>query len=228
MVKDAKRRLLSSFFLKRPLLNIWFVPHFHAHNISHLALQPQEAVGWLVLWEPYPSHHNGLFSPLLELRDFAARGADQSRFAPLPVPGSTSTGRVICGTDLAKCVSVPGDFLRPQGAFPSGFYLLREGWVHRKAPEAPLTRGMPTGQRAFLANSGRVWATALRPVPPKKGLVQYMPVRWGVHQIPQINLVLHLSRCRVALRPAVLSAAQIWPSVSRYQGISFGLRDPSP
>ena len=25
-----------------------------------------------VLWEPYPSHRNGLFSPLLVLRDFAA------------------------------------------------------------------------------------------------------------------------------------------------------------
>ena len=60
------------------------------------------------------------------------------------------------------------NFLRPQGAFPQGFYLLREGWVHCPAPEAPLTRGMPTGPRAFLANSGRVWATALRPVPPKK------------------------------------------------------------
>ena len=86
------------------------------------------------------------------------------------------------------------------------------------------------GPRAFLANSGRVLATALRPVPPKKrpcaiharkvgrasntveavslgrghfwqtpgacglrpcarshpkkGLVPYMPVKWGVHQIP--------------------------------------------
>ena len=42
------------------------------------------------------------------------------------------------------------------------------GWVHCPVPEAPLTRGMPTGPRAFLANSGHVWATALRPVPPKK------------------------------------------------------------
>ena len=59
-------------------------------------------------------------------------------------------------------------FFRPQGAFAPGFYLLRDGWVHCPAPEAPLTRGMPTGPRAFLANSWRVWATALRPVPPKK------------------------------------------------------------
>ena len=78
------------------------------------------------------------------------------------------------------------NFFRPQGAFPPGFYpLSRGGWVHCPVPEAPLTREMPTGPRAFLANSGRVWATALRPVPPKKGLVPYMPVRWGVHQIPQ-------------------------------------------
>ena len=55
-----------------------------------------------------------------------------------------------------------------------------------------------------------------------------MPVRWGVHQIPQINLDLNLSRCRVALRPAVLSAARIWPGVSRYLEVSFGLRGPSP
>ena len=56
--------------------------------------------------------------------------------------------------------------LRSQGAFPPGFYLLREGWVYRPAPEAPLIRGMPTGPRAFLATAGCVWATALHPDPP--------------------------------------------------------------
>ena len=122
----------------------------------------------LLWWEPYPSYYNGLFSPLLVLQDFAARRADHSRSEPLQVSGSASAGRVICGTDLAGCVSVPGVFLRPQGAFPPGFYLLREGWVYCPAPEAPLTRGMPKGPRVFLTNSGRVWATALRPVPPKK------------------------------------------------------------
>ena len=35
-----------------------------------------------MLREPYPSHHNGLFSPLLVLRDFAAREADQYRCYP--------------------------------------------------------------------------------------------------------------------------------------------------
>ena len=111
-----------------------------------------------------------------------------------------------------------------RGPSPQAFTPSRGG--HCPAPEVPLTRGMPTGPRAFLANSGRVWATAVRPVPPKKGLVPYMPVRRGVHQIPQITIGLNLSSCRVALRPAVLSAARIWPSVSGYLEISFGLRAP--
>ena len=63
---------------------------------------------------------------------------------PLQVSGSISA--VLSAARIwPMCVSVPGDFLRPQGAFPPGFYLLREGWVHRPAPEAPLIRGMPTG-----------------------------------------------------------------------------------
>ena len=43
----------------------------------------------------------------------------------------------------------------------------------------------------------------------------------------QIDLGLSLSRCWAALRPAVLSGAQIWLSVSRCLEISFGLRGPS-
>ena len=66
-----------------------------------------------LLWEPYPSHHNGFLSPILVPRDFAAREADQYRSASVQVPGSSSAGRVICGTDLAECDSVPGDFFRP-------------------------------------------------------------------------------------------------------------------
>ena len=57
----------------------------------------------------------------------ASNTADHSRSEPLQVSGSTSAGRVICGTDLAECVSVPGDFLRPKGAFPPGFYPLSKG-----------------------------------------------------------------------------------------------------
>ena len=66
--------------------------------------------------------------------------------------------------------------LRSQGAFPLGFYLLREGWVYRPAPEAPLIRGMPTGPRAFLETAGCVWATALHPKPTiKKALCHTCP-----------------------------------------------------
>ena len=36
------------------------------------ALLRSKRLGGGVLWEPYPSYHNGLFSPLLVLRDFAA------------------------------------------------------------------------------------------------------------------------------------------------------------
>ena len=136
-----------------------------------------------LLWEPYPSYHNGLFSPLLVRRDFAARRADHHLSEPLQLPGSTSAGRVICSTDLTECVSVPGDFLRPQEAFLPGIYPLRG----RYRP-VPLIRGMPTGPQAFLGNAARVWATALRPDSPKKGLVPHLPVTWGEQQIPLINI----------------------------------------
>ena len=85
-------------------------------------------------------------------------------------------------------------------AFPPGFYLLREGWVHCPAPEAPLTRGMPKGPRVFLTNSRRVWATALR--------IKYRSI-----------IILHLFNCQVALRRQVRLGSWI---------ISFGLRGPSP
>ena len=46
------------------------------------ALLRSKKFGGGLLWEPYPSHHNGLFSPLLVLRDIAAREADQYRCYP--------------------------------------------------------------------------------------------------------------------------------------------------
>ena len=66
----------------------------------------------------------------------------------IQLSGRISVGRAGCGADLAGCVSVAGFFLRPQGAFPPGYYPLRGvglGWVDRPAPEASLIRGMPTG-----------------------------------------------------------------------------------
>ena len=107
---------------------------------------------------------------------------DQSRSEPLQVLGSASTGRIICGTDLAVCVSVPRDFLRPHGAFPPGFYSLRGGviaWRLRRP-----NKGNTDGAVGIFGNAGRVWATALRQDPPKKGLVPHFPVRLGVQQIP--------------------------------------------
>ena len=72
--------------------------------------------------------------------DFAAREADQYRSVPLQLPGSSLASRVICGTDMAECVSVPGDFLRPHGAFAliRGMPLIRRMSIE---PEALL--GMP-------------------------------------------------------------------------------------
>ena len=92
-----------------------------------------------MLWEPYRSHHNGFFSALLVLRDFAAREAESlSVLTPLQVSGSTSAGRVICGTDLAECVSIPGDFLRPQGALPPRLLPPFDGgWVHCRRLRRP-------------------------------------------------------------------------------------------
>ena len=128
-----------------------------------------------VLWEPYPSHHNGLFSPLLVLRDFAARGADQSRSEPLQLPGSTSAGRVICSTDLAECVSVPGDCVRPQGAFPPGFYPFGGLGSSPGAWGAPNKRNTD-GAVGILGNAGRMWALGQRPDSPKKGLCHICPL----------------------------------------------------
>ena len=92
---------------------------------------------------------------------------------PLQLPGSTWAGHVICGiADLAECVSVPGDFLRTQGAFERvglmaryleisfGLRGLREGWVNGPAPEAPLIRGTRRGRRHFWQMPG---ACGLRP-----------------------------------------------------------------
>ena len=100
--------------------------------------------------------------------------------------------------NLAECVSVPGDFLQPQGAFLPGLYPHLEGLGFQPAPEAPQLRGMPTGPPAFL---GMLGACRLRPCARthlKKGLVLHLPVRWGEQQIPQINIgVIRTVHCPV-------------------------------
>ena len=112
-----------------------------------------------------------------------------------------------------------------RGPSPQAFTPFRGGLGSLPGTEAPLTRGMPTGPRVFLANSGRVWATALHPVPPKKGLVPYMPIRWGVHQIPQINLGLtplrvsgSTSAGRVILRTDLAECVSVPGDFLRSQG----------
>ena len=112
--------------------------------------------------------------------------ADHHRSAPLQVPGSISAGRVICSADLAKCVSVPGDFLRPQGTFPPDFYPLRG--VLSPGPWDASNKENADEAVGIFGNAWRVWAPVLRSDPLKKGLVPHMPVRWGEQQVPQINV----------------------------------------
>ena len=114
-----------------------------------------------VWWESYPSYHNGLFLPLLVLRDFATRGRSlsvwhRSRCRVALRPAVLSAARI--WPSVSRYLEISFGLRGPS----------QEGWVNRPAAEAPLTRGMPTGPRAFLANSGRVLATSLRPVSPQK------------------------------------------------------------
>ena len=101
------------------------------------------------------THFTIMDSPLLVLRDFTVREANKSRSEPLQVMGSASASRVICGTDLAECVSVPGYFLRSQGAFPPGFYPLRGGGSSPGAWGAP-NKGNTNGAVGIFGNAGRV------------------------------------------------------------------------
>ena len=124
-------------------------------------VNPNECT-WKILLHPFLHQY--------QLRFISDRTCSEQypNTAPTQLSGRISSA-VFTAAQIRPSASWQLDnFLRPQGAFPPGFYLLREGWVHCPAPEAPLTRGMPKGLRVFLTNSGRVWAPALRPVPPKK------------------------------------------------------------
>ena len=96
----------------------------------------------------------------------------------------TSHGRV-CWRDkgLAECFSAAGDFLRPQGAIPSGCYPFRGGLL--PGARGALNKGNADEALVIFGHAGRVWAPALRPDLPKKGLLLHLPVRWGVQQIQQ-------------------------------------------
>ena len=91
------------------------------------------------------------------------------------MPSSASAGRVICDTDMAECVSVPEDFLRPQEAFPACFYPLRGGGSSPGAWGDP-NKGNADGAVGIFGNAGRLWAPALRSDPPKKALYHTCPL----------------------------------------------------
>ena len=55
-----------------------------------------------------------------------------------------------------------------RGPSPQAFTPFRGGLGSLPGAWGAPNKGNADGARAFLANSGRVWATALRPVPPKK------------------------------------------------------------
>ena len=79
--------------------------------------------------------------------------------------GSTLTGRVVgtrFGQSVSRCLGI---FLRPQGAFPPR--LLLPSGRFGLSPGAP-NKGNADGAVGIFGNSGCVWATALRLVPPKK------------------------------------------------------------
>ena len=85
-----------------------------------------------------------------------------------PVVGLHSVGRCISGRFCRVCLGT-GDFLRPQGAIPPGFYPLRGGWVYCLAPQ----KGNADGAEGIFGFAGRVWASALRRAHLKNGLVPY-------------------------------------------------------
>ena len=117
----------------------------------------KESLRGKLLWEPYPSHHNGLFSPLLVLRDIAASGQ-------ISISLNLSSCRVALRPAVLSAARIWPSVSRyleisfgPRRPSPSGLYPLRGG--HHPAPEAPL-RGMLTGPLTFL---GMPDACGLRP-----------------------------------------------------------------
>ena len=65
-----------------------------------------------------------------------------------PVLGLHLVGRLTSGRFCRVCPGT-GDFLRPQGAIPPGFYPLRGGWIYCLAPEVPKKGECRRGRRYF-------------------------------------------------------------------------------
>ena len=129
--------------------------------------------------------------------------------ALLQLLGSNSTGLAGCGADLAEYVMAAGDFLRPLGAFPPGFYPLRGG-SSPGAWGAP-TKGNADGAVGIFGNTGRVWATALRSDPPKKALCLTCPLGGACNKYRSLGSVL-ASRYQEWLYSWLLSLGGVSPS----------------
>ena len=71
------------------------------------------------------------------------------------------------GETQHSCHTVKTFPLDLRGLSPSGFHLLRHGFVYYVAPTVPSFSGMPTGLEAFLWPPA-VCVSVLRPVPPKR------------------------------------------------------------
>ena len=151
------------------------------------AVLRSKRLGGGVLWKPYPSHQNGLFSPLLVLRDFTARtqiniglylSSCRVALRPAVLSAAQIWPSVSRYLEISFGVRGPSPKLLP----PSGRLGISPG-----AWGAP-NKGNADEAVGIFGNAGCVWAPALRPDPSKKGLVPHLPVRWGEQQIPQINI----------------------------------------
>ena len=80
-----------------------------------------------------------------------------------PVLGLHSVGRFTSGCFCPVCLGT-GDFLRPQGAIPPGFYPL--GALEISSGLRRPKKGNADGAEGIFGLAGRVWASALRPGPP--------------------------------------------------------------
>ena len=121
----------------------------------------------------------------------------RSSFLLIQLSGLTSDGRAGCDADLAGCVSVAGFFLRPQGAFPPGYYLLHGGWSSG-AWGAP-NKGNADRALGILGKCRARVGYGPAPGPTKKGLVPHYHVWWGVEQIPQLLIGIVLERWRLEI-----------------------------
>ena len=119
--------------------------------------------------------------------------------------------------------------LSPRLLLPSGRFGLSPGaW-------GALNKGNADGAVGIFGNSGRVWATALRPVPPKKRPCAILSRKVGRPTNIPVLIILVTNWFRAGPLQVLGSTlagrvigTRFGRSVSRCLGISYGLRGPSP